>query len=278
MKRGTFSLGFLSCLLLMGITTTAYAAGIMAERSNHRILVDGKEAQMEAYAINGNNYVKLRDIGEAVGFNVYWDSENGCVQVEPDKPYTGTAPETKTSNGTVQLPTDGSQYIPQVGDVISCEDGTNYTITDVSRYDKNMFASGPLGELPTPTCDWSLLPQPELPDAEVRHFELANGDYLFVRNLYETRRMLYTLYNAIGENAETWQNGKPVLHPSGNQKVSISLTIPDDVEGQSFWPWRESEITEPFHSNPCGMHYLEAWDVYKNGVFQRTEYIVYHTT
>lgn len=182
------------------------------------------------------------------------------------------------ADGSINVPSDGSRYVPQVGDVIRCDDGTNYTITDVSRYDKNMFASGPLGELPTPTCDWSLLPQPELPDAEVRHFELASGDYLFVRNLYETRRMLYTLYNAIGENAETWQNGKPVLHPSGNQKVHISLTLPEDVEGQSFWPWRESQITEPFHSNPCGTHYLEAWDVYKDGVFQRTEYIVYHTT
>ena len=97
MKRGSFWVGFLSCALLMGITTTAYAAGIMAERSNHRILVDGQEVQMEAYKVNGNNYVKLRDIGEAVGFNVYWDSENGCVQVEPDKPYTGEAPKTEPS-------------------------------------------------------------------------------------------------------------------------------------------------------------------------------------
>lgn len=28
---------------------------------------------MTAYLIGGSNYVKLRDIGEAVGFNVYWD-------------------------------------------------------------------------------------------------------------------------------------------------------------------------------------------------------------
>ena len=47
--------GFLTCLLLAGITTTAYAAGIMAERSNHRIFVDGTEVQMEAYTIGGNN-------------------------------------------------------------------------------------------------------------------------------------------------------------------------------------------------------------------------------
>ena len=92
MKRGSFAAGFLTCLLLAGVTTTAYAAGIMAERSHHRIVVDGKEVQMEAYVINGSNYVRLRDIGKAVGFEVYWDSENGCVQVESGKPYTGEEP------------------------------------------------------------------------------------------------------------------------------------------------------------------------------------------
>lgn len=82
--------------LLIGAVLTggsaAVAAGIMAERSHHRVVVDGKEVQMEAYVINGNNYVKLRDVGKAVGFEVYWDSANGCVQVESGKPYTGEAP------------------------------------------------------------------------------------------------------------------------------------------------------------------------------------------
>lgn len=50
MKRGSFAAGFLTCLLLAGVTTTAYAAGIMAERSIHRVFVDGREVQMEAYA------------------------------------------------------------------------------------------------------------------------------------------------------------------------------------------------------------------------------------
>lgn len=153
MKRGSFAAGFLTCLLLAGVTTTAFAAGIMAERSNHRIFVDGQEVQMEAYVINGNNYVKLRDIGERVGFNVYWDSSNGCVQVESGKPYTGTAPQQ-----TAAAPTDGSRYVPMVGDVIRCDDGTDYTIKDVSRWDKNAFSSAPLGELPAATCDWSKLP------------------------------------------------------------------------------------------------------------------------
>ena len=133
-KRGSFAAGFLTCLLLAGVTTTAYAAGVMAERSTHRVLVDGQEVQMEAYVINGNNYVKLRDIGEQVGFNVYWDSAKGCVQVESGKPYTGIAPQQ-----TAVAPTDGSPYVPKVGDVIRCDDGTDYTIKDVSRWEKRLF-------------------------------------------------------------------------------------------------------------------------------------------
>lgn len=260
--------------LLVGVAlfsgTTAYAAGIMAERSTNRIFVDGKEVQVEAYTIHNNNFMQLRDVGKAVGFNVYWDSDNGCVQVESGKPYTGTAPQQ-----TAAAPTDGSRYVPKVGDVIRCDDGTNYTIKDVSRWDKNAFSSAPLGELPIATCDWSKLPQPEMPQAEARHFTSGGQDYLFQRNLYETRRMLYTLYNAIGDNPETWQNGQPVKFPSGNDKVKINLTIPVEVTPQSFWPWRSEQITELFNSCPPGTYSLEAWNVYKNGVFQYTEYSIH---
>ena len=93
MKKQIFTM--LTGLLIGAVLTggsAAVAAGIMAERSHHRVVVDGKEVQMEAYVINGNNYVKLRDMGKAVGFEVYWDSANGCVQVESGKPYTGEAP------------------------------------------------------------------------------------------------------------------------------------------------------------------------------------------
>lgn len=265
--------------LLVGVAlfsgTTAYAAGIMAERSTNRIFVDGKEVQIEAYAIHNNNFMQLRDVGKAVGFNVYWNAADGSVQIETGKPYTGEAPTQTSAAKTVTLPTDGSQYVPQVGDVIRCDDGTDYTITDVSRWNANLFSSGPVGELPAATCDWSKLPQPEMPQAEARHFTSGGQDYLFQRNLYETRRMLYTLYNAIGENPETWQNGQPVKFPSGNDKVKINLTIPADVTPQSFWPWRSEQITELFNSCPPGTYSLEAWNVYKNGVFQYTEYSIY---
>lgn len=67
----------------------AYAAGVLAERSTNTVYVDGQRVELEAYSINDTNYVKLRDIGQAVGFNVYW---NGAVQIQSDAPYTGEAP------------------------------------------------------------------------------------------------------------------------------------------------------------------------------------------
>ena len=88
--------GLVLCGLVLGLSLSAPAAqaveSLKATLSTNRILVDGKETHMTAYTINGNNYVKLRDMGKAVGFEVYWDSANGCVQVESGKPYTGEAP------------------------------------------------------------------------------------------------------------------------------------------------------------------------------------------
>ena len=197
------------------------------------------------------------------------DFEGSTVTEEPE----GTI--SRNTDGSINLPADGSQYVPQEGDVIRCDDGTNYTITDVSRWDKNMFASGPIDPLPEPTCDWSLLPQPELPKMEVRHWQNETGNHLRVRNLYETRRMLYTLYNAIGDNPMTWENGAPKLNAKGIFPVYINLSIPDDLSYQMFWPWRASEIVNLFNSVPPGTYSMQAWDVYKDGVYLHTEYQIH---
>lgn len=88
--------GLVLCGLVLGLSLSAPAAqaveSLKATLSTNRILVDGQETHMTAYTIGGSNYVRLRDIGKAVGFEVYWDSENGCVQVESGKPYTGEEP------------------------------------------------------------------------------------------------------------------------------------------------------------------------------------------
>lgn len=71
------------------------AAGIVAEPTWQKIYVDGRQVSMTAYNIAGSNYVKLRDIGQQVGFNVYW--ENG-VQIDTDAPYTGVSPVQEVSS------------------------------------------------------------------------------------------------------------------------------------------------------------------------------------
>ena len=277
MKRiGSFIAGLLiGAMFFSG--TVAYAAGIIAERSSHRFFVDGKEVEMTAYGINGNNYVMLRDIGKAVGFNVYWDSVNNCVQIESDKPYTGAA---SVGSNAVLKPkkADYSQAdvkpAPQVGDQIICSDGYAYEITDVSKYQNSMFAAEATDALPIPTCDWSLLDQPQLPQPEANHFTSGGKQYMFVRNLYETRRMQYTLYNAIGDNPQTWKNGKPVTRANGDPLVTVNLSIPKDESANSFWPWRSSQIIDLFNSCPPGEYSFEAWDVYCDGAFRYTEYYI----
>ena len=84
----SFAAGVVAGALLFG-GVAAYAAGVTAERSTHKIFIDGEQVELEAYNIDGANYVKLRDIGETVGFEVYWD---GTVQIETDRAYTGEAP------------------------------------------------------------------------------------------------------------------------------------------------------------------------------------------
>ena len=100
--------GLVLCGLVLGLSLSAPAAqaveSLKATLSTNRILVDGQEVRLTAYNINGNNYVMLRDVGRAVGFNVYWNSDAKCVQVESKKPYTGEAPVTSAEAKPVEQP------------------------------------------------------------------------------------------------------------------------------------------------------------------------------
>lgn len=258
----------------------AHAAEIFykAFPSTNVIYLDGQRVELAAFTINGSNYVKLRDMGKLVGFNVYWD---GAVQIDSDAPYTGVGPNGKTvsqptderrltynADGSINVPQDGSKYIPQAGDRIRCDDGYIYEIKDVSRYDNNVFAGGPVGPLPAPTCDWSTFPEVEIPAVEVRHFAHDDGDSMFIRNLYETRRMQYTIYNAIGREPSAWRDGKPLM------TIALAIDPADEPYTQAFWPWRDSELEKLVHSRPNSHYYVEAWDYYSKGIFQYTRYCV----
>ncbi len=254
----SFVAGLLCGMTLLGGVPALAAAGLSVQPSTQNCFVDGEPVQLEAYNISGYNYIKLGDLSPLVGFGLKYDRTTNSV-------YIGELPENETP---IDIPNSDQKLTLKEGDVVRCDDGSTYTITDMSRYDSNVFASGPVGELPTATCDWSKFPDVDLPDAEVRHFTSGGRDTLFIRNLYETRRMQYTIYNALGKEPTAWAGNTPL--------ATVQLTVPAELEAytHSFWPWRSSELEELVQSRPNSRYYAEAWDYYLDGVFQYTRYCV----
>ena len=110
MKKGTaitFAVGVLAGITLCGPAAQAATTAVTATLSSQAIYVDGRQVSMTAYAIGGHNYVMLRDVAKAVDFNAYWDGK--AVQIESDRPYTGEAPASQTSQpvGNPQSTGDG---------------------------------------------------------------------------------------------------------------------------------------------------------------------------
>lgn len=58
-----------------------------AQMLTNKILVDGKEVELKAAVIDGNNYVKLRDIGRIVGFLVAYNKETKAIVVDTSAEY-----------------------------------------------------------------------------------------------------------------------------------------------------------------------------------------------
>lgn len=86
MKKLYFAFGMLFGVLLAAGTGAA-AAGLMAQPSVQAIYVDGERAYFTAYAIAGNNYVQLREIGRRVDFSVTYDAATDSVRISTDTPY-----------------------------------------------------------------------------------------------------------------------------------------------------------------------------------------------
>lgn len=81
----------------------ACAAGVLAERSSHKVTVDGVPVSVEAYVINGNNYFQLRDLGKLLDVGVAWNNATRTVEISTSEGYTEEEPgqtATKPSTGT----------------------------------------------------------------------------------------------------------------------------------------------------------------------------------
>ncbi|GAB2043576.1 hypothetical protein AGATL06_00720 [Agathobaculum sp. TL06] len=68
--------------------------------SDSTILLDGKEISLTGYRVNGNNYYKVRDIGEALGFSVGYENETVLIRTTEDA--EEQAPVTNAASYTFQ--------------------------------------------------------------------------------------------------------------------------------------------------------------------------------
>jgi hypothetical protein len=147
-------------------------------------------------------------------------------------------------DGSINIPSDGSRYIPIAGDSIRCDDETNYTILDASLYVD-------CGPLPSIYQEW---PGYCLPERETIHYRGFSGDYLFVRNLYETRRMVNTL----------------CAH--SDRPLRLRLTVPEELPTNTFSPWDPERMEGLAGVGRGDTVCLETWDMFKDGVFYKTIY------
>ena len=135
-------IGILAGITLCGPAVQAATETLTAVLSTQPIYVDGEQVSMTAYAIGGHNYVKLRDVGEAVGFNVYWDGS--AVQIESDRPYTG------------EPPTEPALTEESVQAAIWALRDTYPTNTYYGAYYRS-YSDGPYGAAPTACAGWATL-------------------------------------------------------------------------------------------------------------------------
>ena len=109
-------------------------AALTAAPSTQTFYVDGKQVDLEAYVINGHNYVQLRDVGRAVDFGVAYDQGANRVLVDTSSPYTEESAVSPLRGG--HRPPVGRALRLKEGDKVLCDDGTTYEITDLRLWEE----------------------------------------------------------------------------------------------------------------------------------------------
>ena len=225
MKREIFMMtaGILVGAALSG-GGNADAAGVIAERSTQPIFVNGKQATITAYNIYGNNYVRLRDIGQAVGFNVYWD--NG-VQIDSNANYTGEPPAQKIQT---QDTTDACTEIISLTNDLRRENG----IAPLSKSDLLMQAAQVRADEMAMTSTYSHV----RPDGS-KYYTVTDCPYMAeninrIANLY-LEQQHKTLAEATVESWSNSQGHRDNMLNSRLTEIGIGLAQGVNATGQPAW-------------------------------------------
>jgi len=59
----------------------------IGQKTSSSVYLNGVLTAFTAYNIDGNNYFKLRDIGQAINFSIEWDAAQNCIRIDTSAPY-----------------------------------------------------------------------------------------------------------------------------------------------------------------------------------------------
>lgn len=148
MKRKHLVSTIVTICIASSLGFSAHAV-IDAMVSTQKVYVNNQEVDLEAYSIDGYNYYKLRDLGEAVGFSVDYDEGSDSVMINTEEKSDTTseeAGETKevkiyytAPDGTIYYP--GDTYVDEERKIIYIVDDWGDLITQ--------------GSIPQPGAQWA---------------------------------------------------------------------------------------------------------------------------
>jgi len=133
-----FIIGFMLGAAVFG-GSMAVAAGVIANPTTSKVFVNGAQASVEAYNINGSNYFKLRDIAQAADFSVTWDGAGNRILIDTTRGYT--------SDETTASPIP-SQVQPPVQETAASIEEMKAEVIRLTNIERSMAGLPELAELP----------------------------------------------------------------------------------------------------------------------------------
>lgn len=143
MRKSSFLIGMLCGSLLFGGVTVFANAEIVAKITSQIFFWNNEQVELEAYNINGANYIKLRDVAELFGVKVeYYQDTNTVYLGEPRKEST---PKTIIDGNSYAKEDYSVNANPEIFDDIYTRDAYNairQSIVDISEIIENTDESG----------------------------------------------------------------------------------------------------------------------------------------
>ena len=95
-------IGILAGITLSGPAAQAATAALTASHTSQTFYLNGQRVEFEAYSIHDNNFLKLRDIAQAMDFGVTYNAATNSVHIDPGAHYQDEAAPPPLTEATVQ--------------------------------------------------------------------------------------------------------------------------------------------------------------------------------